>query len=266
MYNCLNKFKIIFIIWLIFLPLGCSVFWDDLSDNIYSTFKRQFDWWSKDSFLETPYSSNFPKDPYVESFDDIEDMSRQLKIAWTEYIEKVMAENGCSLSKKKIWSILYQFVPEFRSDLVQTMKIGLGEYASKNFTFDRNKIINYCKEYYACMKGVEGNEAMYEEINNSCAWLNDAYGQCLLSCTKNRNNCVESCTTEYRTTKDYNSYSKCTKTCESEKNSCNKNCKSKQKEYEECLKQKKKELKPEYEKMTTDTPANVETNCKEFFV
>lgn len=150
MYNCLNKFKIIFIIWLIFLPLGSGVFWDDLSDNIYSTFKRQFDWWSKDSFLETPYSSNFPKDPYVESFDDIEDMSRQLKISWTEYIEKVMAENGCSLSKKKIWSILYYFVPEFRSDLVQTMKVGLGDYASKNFTFDRNKIIKYCDEYYSC--------------------------------------------------------------------------------------------------------------------
>ena len=140
------------------LVLGVILFcwvWDNifsfnLGDEIYSSFQRQYNWFASDSYLETPYSSSLSKDPFKDALNDIESMSMQLKIAWLDYIEWVLAEKNCTLSKKKIQSILYYFVPEFRSELVRTLKIKSWEYNNKSFIFDDDEILKYCIEFFEC--------------------------------------------------------------------------------------------------------------------
>jgi len=134
------------------LCVGNNAFCFDLADEIYSTFQKSYKWWHSESYLQSPYVSVYPKDPFKDSFDDVANMSMQLKIAWAEYVENLLKEEWCSLSQKKIWSILYYFVPEFKTDLVRTMKIWLWDYNSRNFTFDENKILKYCNEYFICSK------------------------------------------------------------------------------------------------------------------
>jgi len=132
--------------------MGNNAFCFDLADEISAAFQKYYRWWYSESYLETPYVSVYSKDPFKESFEDIENMSMQLKIAWAEYVENLLKEEGCSLSQKKIWSILYYFVPEFKTDLVRTMKIWLWDYNSRNYTFDEKEVLKYCNEYFNCSK------------------------------------------------------------------------------------------------------------------
>ena len=128
MYNCLIKVKLIFIILILFLSIGSNAFCFDLADELYSTFQKHYKLWHSESYLQSPYISTYSKDPFKDSFDDVANMSMQLKISWAEYVENLLKEEGCSLSQKKIWAILYYFVPEFKVDLVRTMKIWLWDY------------------------------------------------------------------------------------------------------------------------------------------
>lgn len=152
MYNCLIKKKVFFAVLISFFCIGNSAFCFDLADEISATFQKYFKWWYSESYLETPYASVYSKDPFKESFEDIENMSMQLKIAWAEYVENLLKEEGCSLSQKKIWSILYYYVPEFKTDLVRTMKVWLWDYNSRNYSFDENTVLKYCNEYFNCSK------------------------------------------------------------------------------------------------------------------
>ena len=234
-------------VWLMFLFLGNGVLWVELADEIYSTFKKQFDWWYADAYLKTPYSSNFPKDPFIESFEDIQDMSRQKKIAWTEYIEKILAEHGCSLHKKKIWSILYYFVPEFRSELTQTLKVWLGDYSSKIYTFDTDKIMKYCGEYYVCVNWKDLKNS--DKVVDACKSEKDTFDECSTKChekceqkkKEKQSDCFNSC--YWRLITD--------------------SCLRQRYNYDKCVKSQKSSLKSSI--ITADSAANVETNCKEFF-
>ena len=153
MYNCLVRIKSILFLWImVLLSVGPQVFSFDLDDEISSKFKRYYDIWYSDSYLDTQYAPVYPKDPFNDAIEDIEDRSMQLKVAWAEYVEKVLKWNNCSLSQKKLWSMLYYFVPEFRTELARALKSELGDYDSKKFVFDYEKIQEYCREYYICNK------------------------------------------------------------------------------------------------------------------
>ncbi|MBR4633501.1 hypothetical protein IKO50_00630 [bacterium] len=52
----------------------------------------------------------------------MEDKHMQLKIAGSQYVERQLSERGCYMSQKKVWSILYYFVPEFRAELARSLK------------------------------------------------------------------------------------------------------------------------------------------------
>jgi len=145
------------------------VVWIDLDDEIFSIFKEHYDLWLSDSYLETDYVSVYPKDPFKDAMKDMESMSMQLKISWSEYIENELAKRNCSLSQKKIWSILYFFVPEFRAELARSLKIELGEYNSSKLVFDEDKIYKYCREYYYCEKNINGWDNLHEITSSTPA-------------------------------------------------------------------------------------------------
>jgi hypothetical protein len=42
-----------------------------------------------------------------------------------DYIEKIIKQKNCSLSRKKIQSILYYYVKDFKEDLMKNLKEGL---------------------------------------------------------------------------------------------------------------------------------------------
>ena len=144
--------KFIFVALILLSCIGNGAFCFDLAEEVSAVFQKYYNIWYSDSYMQTPYASVYPKDPFKDAFEDIENMSMQLKVAWADYVEKLLKEEGCSLSQKKIWSILYYFVPEFKKDLVRTMKIWLWNYNSRNYTFDEDTILKYCNEYFNCSK------------------------------------------------------------------------------------------------------------------
>lgn len=156
MFNYHNNTKIIPIIlfWLIFWLFNLST-WYNLTDEISWFLQKHNNLNSSKLYQDTFYSPNLPKDPFWEAVKHIEQQSIQQKLSWTEYIEKVLSENHCSISQKKIWSILYYYVPEFKSDLATHLKKELGSTSSQQFIMDHDKVISYCYEYYSCITWVK---------------------------------------------------------------------------------------------------------------
>lgn len=137
------------------LAFFCSkgfVSWFDLTEEIASKFQWFYNWGFSDVYVSNVYSPNFSKDPFWDAMSNIESKSMQLKVAWSQYIERLLTEKWCSLSKKKIRSILYYFVPNFRTELARSLKQELWDYASKKYIVDEETLIDYCKEYYLCEK------------------------------------------------------------------------------------------------------------------
>lgn len=153
MYNCQAKIWKLFVIWLsLLVGIQGYWFWFDLVDEIWSIFQKQYNIGHSDSYLQDPYISTYTKDPYAEALKNVEDMSMQVKISWAEYVENALASKQCSsLSQKKIWAILYFFVPDFRTELARTMKKNLWDTSSKKYMVSKNTIYDYCREYYYCV-------------------------------------------------------------------------------------------------------------------
>ena len=125
-----------------------QIFWFDLMEEISSQFKKYYDDGYSDRYLEAPYVSTYSKDPYWDALKNVWDMSMQQKVAWVEYVEEALAFRNCSLNQKKLWAILYYFVPEFRTEIARNMKMELGESSSNKFIFDQSTVLGYCREYY----------------------------------------------------------------------------------------------------------------------
>ena len=159
MYNYQNKIKI-FLILFIWIFLWCSgeLFGYDLSDKIYTSFSKIYDKGLSDKYLDAAYSSKYPKDPFWDALENADNMKMQLKIAWAQYIEDELAANNCSLSKKKIWWILYYYVPEFRAEVARNLKVEIWDFNVKKFIFDKSTIDKYCKEYVDCRKSKESKD------------------------------------------------------------------------------------------------------------
>ena len=165
MYNWRNRMKFVLTLWIVLLFwVWSNVFWFDLGEELYSSFKKIT---KSDSFMETPYAESYSKDPFKDALNDIENMSMQVKLAWVEYVESALAERKCTMSPKKIQAILYYFVPEFREDIVKSLKVNLWEYNSKKFIFDSDEIYKYCREFYYCdMYGKESEWTTSDQSNN----------------------------------------------------------------------------------------------------
>lgn len=145
MYKYLTKIKQLSLRGLFFLLLQNSVFSYNLTEEISSIFE-------KISSVEDTYSAKFSKDPFGDAMSNIDNTSNQLKIAWVQYIENSLSNNGCSMSDKKILALLYYFVPEFRTDLTRSLKTEIWNFDSKQYSFNKDTISNYCKEYFTCME------------------------------------------------------------------------------------------------------------------
>ena len=152
MYSC-HLVKKVFIVWFVMsLWLSYQVFWFDLIDEINSKFQGIYNWGFADEYLSRTYSSNYSKDPFGDEMSNIVDRSNQLKIAWVQYVKKVLDAGGCSLSDKKIRWILYYFVPEFRMDLARDLKMEMWDYDSKKYEVSEKDVNKYCKEYFSCVE------------------------------------------------------------------------------------------------------------------
>lgn len=186
MYSCQIK-KYILSWVLVTLWLCGYVFWIDLIEEIYTDFKPDYDNWLSDEYLTIPYDPWYSKDPYWDAMRVHEWMSVQAKIAWVKYVERALAVNGCSLSKKKQWAILYYFLPEFRMGIARQMKMEIGDSSSKNYTFDDEEILKYCTEFYNC-------------ITYKSAWESEASTKVITSGTPEdiKTNCKEFFQTNYR--------------------------------------------------------------------
>lgn len=127
-----------------------------------------------DDYLEDRYEPIFSKDPFMDSLKNREKVSAQKKIAWVKYVEKALSEIWCAnvLSKKRIWWILYHFVPEFRMDIARSLKIEQGDYDGFKYLMDVDEVGKYCTIFYQC-KNVKNDYT--EESTSSTAknvWAN----------------------------------------------------------------------------------------------
>jgi len=143
--------------------------WFDLTEEISSRFKKPYNWWLSDEYIERTYSSNFSKNPFVDAMANVEDMSMQLKVVWVQYVESALSEKWCSLSNDKIWAILYYFLPEFRAEIARSLKMELWDYDSKKYVFDEDVILKYCAEYFDCAEMNKQTEDSAGKISSSAS-------------------------------------------------------------------------------------------------
>ena len=122
-------------------------------------FQKYYNDWYTDEYLDLPYSSVFSKDPFNDSLKNVEGMSKQLKISWVQNIEGYLRDYNCSLSQKKIWAMLYYFVPEFRAELARMLKLELWDMDSKNYIYNESEIYDYCLEYFSCFENNDINSS-----------------------------------------------------------------------------------------------------------
>ncbi len=218
--------------------------WFDLTDEVASKFQNYYKGWLSDNYMTNVYSPNFSKDPFWDAITNIEDKYMQLKIAGSQYIERQLSERGCYMSRKKVWSILYYFVPEFRAELARSLKLELWDYDSKKYQIDEDTLLKYCREYYLCEKS-QWYSAM--DIYNSrnvtdCDKEMDKYEKCRTNCDKDKAKADK--------------YNKCISSCEG----------SEGRKYKECV--RLLDLHEEYHewgKISSDTTEDIKTNCQEFF-
>lgn len=137
----------------------------DLWDEIYNTFKAVYDKWLSVEYLESAYKSEYPEDPFMDAFNNLDGMQKQVKVAWAQYIEDELSANNCSLTKKEIWWILYYFVPEFRAEIANGLKNEWWHNNSKKLSFNDDKIEKYCKKYYLC------EQMANEEYEQTALWI-----------------------------------------------------------------------------------------------
>ena len=219
--------KIVVLNFIIFVGMN-HVVWFDLSEQIFSKFQSSYNQGFSDVSILSEYSPNLVKDPFWDAISTVENRSMQLKVAWSQYVEKILKQKWCNLSQKKIWGILYYFVPEFRTELARSLKQKLGDYDSKKYVFDSETIEKYCKEYFICEKSSE------KYSDSTCESEKQKYDECLLNC---KSDCED-------------------RSC---KSNCESKCVDERLDYGECLNERK------WSNIMAASPADMMTNCKEFF-
>ena len=81
-----------------------QVFWAsfDLTSAVASVFEGVYGAWIVDWYISRTYTSEFSRDPFGDSMTNILEMSDQLKISWSKYVQDALAEKWCSLSNEKV--------------------------------------------------------------------------------------------------------------------------------------------------------------------
>ena len=117
----------------------------DVSDKYKSLSENAGDW-----YISRTYSPDFSRDPFGDAMTNIDEMSMQLKKSWVKYVQEALSEKWCSLADEKIHAILYNFVPEFRSEIARALKMDNMNFDSRKYVFNEEVILKYCKEYFSC--------------------------------------------------------------------------------------------------------------------
>ncbi len=149
--------------------LGISL-WFDLTEEIYSKFQNFYNWGMSDEYISNVYSINMSKDPFWDAMTNVESKSMQRKIVWADYIEDLLQAEWCQMSKKKIWAILYYFVPDFRTEIARSLKQELWDYSSRKYVFDESSIIKYCEEYYSCVERKNDERSAFKKYIDYVKW------------------------------------------------------------------------------------------------
>lgn len=152
-----------------FWSLGISL-WFDLTEEIYSKFQNFYNWGMSDEYISNVYSINMSKDPFWDAMTNVESKSMQRKIVWADYIEDLLQAEWCQMSKKKIWAILYYFVPDFRTEIARSLKQELWDYSSRKYVFDESSIIKYCEEYYSCVERKNDERSAFKKYIDYVKW------------------------------------------------------------------------------------------------
>jgi hypothetical protein len=71
----------------------------------------------QDSYLERSYQASFPADPFGAVVEEIQSQKTELVLGGISEIATQLQMKGCSLSQKKISSILYYFEEGFRANM-----------------------------------------------------------------------------------------------------------------------------------------------------
>ena len=149
--------------------LGISL-WFDLTEEIYSKFQNFYNWGMSDEYISNVYSINMSKDPFWDAMTNVESKSMQRKVVWADYIEDLLQAEWCQMSKKKIWAILYYFVPDFRTEIARSLKQELWDYSSRKYVFDESSIIKYCEEYYSCVERKNDERSAFKKYIDYVKW------------------------------------------------------------------------------------------------
>lgn len=165
----------------IFFGISNSAFWFDLLEHVVSKFQSYYEHDYSDENFSSVYSSKFSKDPFGDAMSNVEWRSIELKISWSQYIEEVLNQKWCNLSKKEIWGILYYFVPEFRTELARSLKQEYGDYKSSKYVFTGGQIAQYCGKYYLCEKSIEMDN---DYPSFECEAQKESYDTCKSNCKK----------------------------------------------------------------------------------
>ncbi len=145
--------RILWVLLIIFIAFFCSqnqVIWLDLAEQIALKTQTYYNQNFSDEYFSTVYSSKFSKDPFGDAMSSVEGMSKQLQMAWVQYVEQVLKEKWCYMSQKKILGILYAYVPEFRVEITRSLKQEIWDYDINKYKFDEATLNKYCSEFYEC--------------------------------------------------------------------------------------------------------------------
>ena len=140
-----------------------QIFSIDLTNEIATSFQKYYDKGFVDDYLNLQYYPEYSKDPFKDSLKSLDGMSQQLKISWVQYVENALSSYKCSLEQKKVWAILYHFVPDFRAEIARALKMELWDINSRNFVYNKKEIESYCEEYIKCF---ENNNKNNKEITS----------------------------------------------------------------------------------------------------
>ena len=207
--------------------------WFDLTERIALKFQSFRNNATSDVYIFSEYSPNLSKDPFSEAVSNIESRSRQLRVAWADYVAQLLNHQWCGMSEKKIWGILYYYEPEFRADLARSLKQEMWDYDGKKYLLTNDAVEQYCKEFYTCERSKEIDAMSDSDLG--CEEEKKAYDKCIT-------NCVE----KY---KEY--YIEPGEWCKATQCSLN--------EYNSCRNKSKEN------KIWESRPTDVQTRCQEFF-
>lgn len=147
-----QQIKIWIVAWIIIVSLGIGqIFAENLVSQISSIFSKYYNNWVTDDYLKAPYSSDFSKDPFRDNLSAYEDMEMQVRVAWTKYTMETLKSHNCtSLSKDKVWAILYYFSSWFRNEIAYSMKQWATKFSKDAFSVSPDEVLDYCTQYFYC--------------------------------------------------------------------------------------------------------------------